>query len=237
MNREASRIGSIAAIVCSGLALLFLAALHVLSPEYSPAWRMVSEYANGRYPWLLSLMFAAYGLSALALAYAIRGQTTTRGSKAGLVLLVLAGIGAASAAIFDLNQALLHELAGFLGIVCLPPAAVLISRTLVRLDPWAQARNAMLWASNLTWITVVLFVVSFIVMVATFAHALGGLPSAPPKEVPPGVVALVGWTDRLLVLSVWVWITTVAWLTIRSAEATSSPSTATGLGVNAGREG
>ena len=236
MNRDASRIGSIAAIVCAGLAMLFLIALHVLSPEYSPAWRMVSEYANGRYPWLLSLMFVAYGLSALALAFAIRGQATTRASKAGLVLLLLAGLGAASAAVFDLNQALLHELAGILGIVCLPPAAVLISRTLVRREPWSEATNIVLWAANLTWITVVLFVVSFFVMVVTFAHALGGLPSTPPKEVPAGVVALVGWTDRLLVLSAWAWITTVAWLTIRSAKATSARTTATVLSVNAGRE-
>jgi hypothetical membrane protein len=231
MNREASRAGSIAAMVCAGLALLFLAALHVLSPEYSPAWRMVSEYANGRYSWVLSLMFAAYGLSALALAFAIRAEATTRASKARLVLLVLAGAGAASASVFDLNQAILHELSGLLGIVCLPPAAVLISRTLIRREPWAQASTAVLWTAHLTWITVVLFVVSFIVMAATFAHALGGLPSAPPKEVPQGVVALVGWTDRLLVLSAWAWITTVAWIAVRLQKAPSGRATSTASGA------
>jgi|SRR5690348_8036076 len=231
MNRAASRAAAIVAMVCAGLALLFLAALHLLSPEYSPAWRMVSEYANGRYSWVLSLMFAAYGLSALALAYAIRAEATTRASKAGLVLLVLAGAGAASASVFDLNQALLHDLAGLLGVLCLPPAAVLISRSLVRREPWAQAGTAVLWTAHLTWITVLLFVVSFIVMVATFAHALGGLPSAPPKEVPPGVVALVGWTDRLLVLSAWGWITTVAWIAVRLREAPSGRATSSALGV------
>lgn len=45
---------SIFAIVA---AFLLLAALHLLSPEFPPSWRMVSEYAFGHYPWVLSLMF------------------------------------------------------------------------------------------------------------------------------------------------------------------------------------
>lgn len=234
MNRPLSISAFAVAISCVGLAVIFLAALHLLSPEYSPAWRMVSEYANGHYPWVLSLMFAAYGLSALALAYAIRRQMRTRSSQVGLVLLVLAGIGAASASIFDLNQALLHDLAGLLGIGCLPPAAVLISRALVKSEPWSSARQALRWTAHLTWITVVLFVVSFIVMVATFAQALGGLPSAPPTEVPAGVVALVGWTDRLLVISAWAWIATVAWLAIRFRSRTTTAPASSAI---AGAEG
>jgi len=31
--------------------------LHVLSPEFSPSRRVISEYALGHYPWVLSLMF------------------------------------------------------------------------------------------------------------------------------------------------------------------------------------
>ena len=47
------------AIGAAAAALMLLACLHVLSPEFDPAWRMMSEYANGRHAWLLSLMFAA----------------------------------------------------------------------------------------------------------------------------------------------------------------------------------
>lgn len=36
---------------CAGVTLVLLLALHVLSPEFSPAWHMVSEYGNGRYEW------------------------------------------------------------------------------------------------------------------------------------------------------------------------------------------
>ena len=56
---------AVLAIVAAGLAVALLATLHVLSPEFSPAWRMISEYGNGHYEWVLSLMFVAWGVSAL----------------------------------------------------------------------------------------------------------------------------------------------------------------------------
>src|SRR5579864_2014985 len=49
------------AILATSAAIVFLAALHVLSPEFSPSWRMISEYAFGHYAWLLSLMFLSWG--------------------------------------------------------------------------------------------------------------------------------------------------------------------------------
>jgi hypothetical protein len=51
------------AIAGAGAVLLLLAGLHVLSPEFDPSFRVVSEYANGRYSWVLSVMFAAWALS------------------------------------------------------------------------------------------------------------------------------------------------------------------------------
>ena len=55
------------AILATSAAIVFLAALHVLSPEFSPSWRMISEYAFGHYAWLLSLMFLSWGLGTWAL--------------------------------------------------------------------------------------------------------------------------------------------------------------------------
>jgi hypothetical protein len=73
-----SLLAAFSAIAAASAALLMLASLHVLSPEFSPSWRMVSEYANGRYGWVLSLMFAVWGFSSLAVAFAIRSQMKTR---------------------------------------------------------------------------------------------------------------------------------------------------------------
>jgi Protein of unknown function (DUF998) len=107
----------------------------------SPAWRMISEYANGQYGWVLSLMFAAYGVSSFALAFAIRSQATTRRAKIGLVVLNMSGLGQASAGLFDLNQVVPHELSGMLGILGLPIAAMCISPTLAAIPQWAAARK------------------------------------------------------------------------------------------------
>jgi hypothetical protein len=104
------------AIVCSIAAFILLLSLHLLSPEYSLAWRMVSEHADGQYGWVLSLMFAAYGLGELALAVALCARSV---SRLGLVFLSLSGVGATSAAVFDLSRPALHDAAGVIGIVCL----------------------------------------------------------------------------------------------------------------------
>src|SRR5262249_60928850 len=79
--RRISALAAALAITAAVAAAIPLGALHVLSPEYSPAWRMVSEYANGHYAWVLSLMFAAYGLSTLAVAFAIRSQLYGRAGR------------------------------------------------------------------------------------------------------------------------------------------------------------
>ena len=50
-----SQIGEPAAwlaILATVATLLLLATLHVLSPEFSPSWRVVSEYAFGHYAWV-----------------------------------------------------------------------------------------------------------------------------------------------------------------------------------------
>lgn len=207
-------VAYVLSIAFAGLAVLLLVALHVLSPEFSPAWRMVSEYANGHHAWVLSLMFFTYGLSVLALAYAIRTRMTTRSGKVGVVLLAVSGAAAASASVFDINQEVLHELAGILGIAGLPAGAMLVTRVVARQEPWSTARTLLLWMANLTWISVVLWIASFVLMVVTFINVLGALPTSVPKEVPSGAIALVGWTNRLLLLCAWAWVAAVAWVGI-----------------------
>ncbi len=73
---------------------------------------MIIEYADGRYASVLSAMFAVYGLCSLALAFGIRSQLPTRTGRIGLAALVMSGVGQCAAAVFDLNQELLHDLAG-----------------------------------------------------------------------------------------------------------------------------
>ena len=107
----AARLAFAAAAAC----LLLLASLHILSPEFDPGWRMVSEYAYGHYGWVLSLMFLAWGISAWALAAAIWSRVPTKAGKVGLWFLIIAGMGEVLASVFDITHDTGHTIAGILG--------------------------------------------------------------------------------------------------------------------------
>ena len=202
------RLSSVSAIG----SLLSLGALHLLSPEFAPSWRMVSEYANGQYGWVLSLMFAFWAVSSWALAYTLWPQVKTTGGKVGLFFLITAGVGEAMGGLFDINHPL-HGLAALIGILSLPIAAMLISVNLSRIQPWAGAKKALLWTANLTWVSVVLMAVTFILLIVTFTQAGGDMTAEATTitTLPVGVIALVGWANRFLVFAYNGWVMTVAW--------------------------
>jgi Protein of unknown function (DUF998) len=212
------------AIAAAAAVLLLLASLHILSPEFDPSWRMGSEYANGHYGWILSLMFASWAVSSWALAFAIQSQVRTIAGKIGLVFLIAAGVGEAMASVFDINHQPLHAIAGYIGILSLPVAAMLISVRLSRIQPWSAAKKALLWTANLTWVSVVLLIATFIVMIVTYTQAGGKIdPQAKVIVLPPGVITAVGWANRLLIVVYCVWVMTVAWQAIKVRGQKSSP--------------
>lgn len=202
------------AIATAATALLLLASLHVLSPEFNPAWRMVSEYAYGQYAWVLSLMFLAWGMSAWAVAVALWSHVRTNAGKVGVGFLVIAGIGEAMASVFDITHDTGHSIAGLLGFG-FPIAALLVSVSLGRTQAWHGAKKPLLWIANLSWISVVLLGATLVLMSVQFAKANGGqLPQHAPTSLPPGVIGLDGWADRLFVLSNCLWVFVAAWQTI-----------------------
>jgi hypothetical protein len=213
---QISSASSFLAIGMSVAVLVLLVSLHFLSPEFNPAWRMVSEYANGKYPMILSAMFFLWGAASWILAYTLWPHVQTTAGKIGLLFLVLAGIGEAMAAVFDINHKL-HGLSAMIGIPSLSIAAMLISVALVRTESWSIARNSLLWTANLTWVSILLMGIAFAVMMATYAQA-GGDVSASAEVVttlPEGVIALVGWANRFLIVVYCSWVMTVAWYSIK----------------------
>jgi hypothetical membrane protein len=211
-------IGALLAMVTAAATLLLLVCLHILSPEFDPSFRMVSEYALGHYGSLLSLMFLAWGMSAWALALALWSQVKTRAGKVGWWFLVIAGLGEALASIFDITHDPGHSIAGILGIVGFPIAALLLSVSLGRTQAWHGARLPLLWMANLNWISVVLLVATLVLMTVQFAQVYGGhLPQHAPAHLPAGVLGLDGWADRLIVLSNCLWVFVAAWQAMKLA--------------------
>jgi len=211
--------GARLAIAAASAALLLLVSLHVLSPEFDPSWRMVSEYALGHYGWVLSLMFLAWGISSWALAVAIWSQVKTKAGKVGLWFLVIAGIGEAMASVFDITHDTGHSIAGVLGVGGFPIAALLLSVSLGRTQAWRGAKKPLLWIANLSWISVVLLGATLVLMTVQFAQANGGqLPQHAPAQLPAGVLGLDGWADRLFVLSNCLWVLVAAWQAMKLAD-------------------
>src|SRR6266700_1363611 len=211
--------GALLSIVAVAAVLLLLASLHVLSPEFDPSFRMVSEYALGHYGWVLSLMFLAWGMSSWALVVAIWSQVKTKAGKVGRWFLVSAGLGEAMASVFDVTHDLGHSIAGVLGLGGFPIAAVLLSVSLGRLHAWRGAKSLLLRIANLSWISVVLLGTTLVLMTVQFAQVNGGqLPQHAPTQLTAGLLGLEGWADRLFVLSNCLWVLVAAWQAMMLAD-------------------
>ena len=157
-------------------------------------------------------MFLAWGISSWTLAVAIRSQVNTRAGKVGWWLLVIAGLGEAMAAVFDVTHDVGHGIAGLLGVLGFPIAALLLSVSLGRLEAWRPPKKALLWLANLSWISVVLLVATLVLMTIQMTKANGGhLPQHAPTRLPPGVLGLDGWADRLIVLTNCLWVIVAGW--------------------------
>jgi hypothetical membrane protein len=215
---------ALAAAGLSALTLLALALLHVLSPEFQPSWRMVSEYANGRQGWLLALMFTSWALSTWLLAYALFPLAPSRLAMFGIVLLIVAGVGEAMAAAFDVNHPL-HMHAAILGMNGLPIAALLIGVSFARAGHWGTSRRLMMLLSNLPWISVVMMAIAMAMFIASLSGAGVAITaqSKPLAELPAGVTSFGGWANRLLILAYCSWAIGAA-LCLRSG-VSASPST------------
>jgi hypothetical protein len=208
-NRPNIEVAATIAIAMAVVTLLLLASLHLLSPEFDPSFRMVSEYAFGHYSWVLSLMFAVWGISSWSLAAALRSEVKTRAAGIGWWLLVIAGVGEAMAGLFDVTHEAGHGIAGLLGVLGFPVAALLLSVNLGRLEPWRASKKALLWLANLNWISIALLVATLVLMTIQMTRVNGGhLPQHAPRQLPPGVLGLDGWADRLIILTNCLWVIT-----------------------------
>lgn len=202
---------AIAAIIASAICL---ASLHVTSPEFDPSWRMVSEYANGRTPVLLTAMFFTWAVASAALAVAVLPIAGGWLGKAGLGCLVLAAIGQTMGGLFDINHPL-HGPAAMIGVPSLCVAAVLATMAMARqagmeAPPW--------WSAHLPWVSFALMIAAMMLFFSAL-KAVGFDMSAqtgPLQTLPEGVSAWLGWANRLLFATTYLWVVLAALAVVRS---------------------
>ncbi len=207
---------AIAAVAAAGLSCGALILLHGFSAEFSPSWRMVSEYANGRLPWLLAIVFVAWAASYIALATALSPLRATTLGKIGLAFLLLAAIGQAMGGLFDINHSL-HGPAAMIGIPSLCIAAVIVTMALARR---ADIGAPPLWSAHLPWVALVLMSGAFALFISSLQSAgvdMSG-QSAPLSELPDGVTSFVGWANRLVFAAFYLWVVLTALVVINAVD-------------------
>jgi hypothetical protein len=200
-------------LICGGLSLLCLLGLHVTSAEFHPSWRMISEYSLGRHKWLLTTFFLLWASSSLFLSALLWGQVESGWAKFGVMLLVLSAIGEALGGLYDMRHKL-HGVAFGLGVPSFPISALLIGYHLAGAEGWNEYAGAILFVSHLTWISVVAMGIAMVMMIAGFKRA--GVPVgpgvSPPERLSPGVIAIGGYLNRVLVLCDIGWLLLVTWI-------------------------
>lgn len=196
---------AILTIAFCALSIVCLIALHFTSPEFQPSWRMVSEYALGKYKGLLTAFFTLWSLGSFTTCFLLWNQISGTAASVGLILLFISSLGGLMGGLFDAKHKL-HGLAALLGVPTLPIAAMLIGYNL------SPASSTILLVSHATWIAFLIMAVAMIVMMNGFKKA--GIPmgpdATPPDHVPDGVIALAGYANRLLILCNMGWLIAVA---------------------------
>lgn len=194
---------AIGATLVSALALV---ALHFLSPQFHPSWRMVSEYANGNHRWLLTVVFLTWALGSFALALALLPSGSGWVGALGLLFLVLAGVGEAMGGLFDINHRL-HGASSAIGVPALPVAAILLTLAARRAGLDVPA-----WAGVLPILSVAVMAMSMAMLFSSLKAAgiTMSANSQPLAGLPDGVSAWNGWANRLVFATYFLWVVLAA---------------------------
>ena len=149
------RGSNLLAIVALGGSGCFVASALLLPAvsEYGIRRDFISELAIGRYGFVQTLAFLAFGIGALALAAGLRKTTRgSWGSTVGSILVGLFGIGVLLDAVFPIDPGVqmmtvagtVHLMAALGAFVCMIAAMFVFSRTFTQSARWRSLRSVSL---------------------------------------------------------------------------------------------
>jgi hypothetical membrane protein len=200
------------AIISGVLSVGCLFILHLVSPEFKPSWRMISEYALGKHKWLITLFFLFWALCAVLAAYLLWNLVSATWAKIGVALVFISGIGALMGALFDVKHKH-HGLAFLLGVPTLPIGALIVSYHLARQNNWSDYETPVLLSAHAVWISLIVMAVSMMILFSGFKKAgvAFGPNVQPPEKLPSGVIGINGYANRILVLCYIGWLVLIAY--------------------------
>lgn len=155
ISADDSRGSNLFAIASLGGSGCFVASALLLPAvsEYGIRQDFISELAIGRYGFVQTLAFVAFGTGALALAAGLRRSTKgSWGSLAGSILVGLFGLGVLLDAAFPIDPGgqmttaagTVHLMAALVAFVCMVLAMFVFSRTFKQSARWRSLRSVSL---------------------------------------------------------------------------------------------
>ncbi|WP_260703343.1 DUF998 domain-containing protein [Edaphobacter flagellatus] len=151
-------------IACFTYAVLALLLLHILRPDYAPAHHMISDYAVGRYGWVMTTCFLAMSCGCLMLLLGLlRSGPVVIAARIGALLLGVASVGLVVSAIFPTDVQLpqtrageIHDMSFLVNIGSTVLAIVLLSASFGSQPRWRPYRRTALVLAGLVVLSVVL---------------------------------------------------------------------------------
>jgi uncharacterized protein DUF998 len=196
-----------ASIGATALALIALAALHILKPDIDPSRTMISKYALGRHGWVMALCFASFALASACLFTTLVANPPSLLGRIGLAFLLLAAVGLAMAARFPMDpvstppkqmsfSGKMHGLSFLIGVPCQILAVLLLS---LALGTQTSAELLLLVLTSVIWLSL-LIMITIMLMVG---------PGKPPN--PDGPERFLGLPNRLFMVAYGLWLVAAAW--------------------------
>jgi hypothetical protein len=207
------------AMSSAGVFVLLLSSLHVVRADLDPSWHMISEYGVGASGWMMTAAFLALASAFFTLMLSLRPIARGWLGVAGLVLLLMASLGAAMGGLFPMDPAgtpheqisrsgALHGVSFMLGVPSTLLGVTFINARLWRDVRWHSARVMLLSTAGLVWLTLAVFAISMVTYIGRGAI---------------GPQFLVGWQNRALVLAWALWIVALSWRVRTAARSDAHP--------------
>jgi hypothetical protein len=195
------------AMVMAATFVILLAILHVVRADLDPRLHMISEYGVGSSRWLMSTAFFALAAALFSLMLVFLGSAQGWLGLSSVVLLGMAGIGAAMGGLFPMDpmgtlpehfstSGKLHGVAFMIGTPGTLLGVTLLTAYLWRDPDWNSAHSMLLATAALVWLTAIVFGASMAILL---------------RKRAAGPDFVVGWQNRALVLAWAVWVFALAW--------------------------
>jgi hypothetical protein len=195
-------------IVMAATYQVLLIILIFLRPDIHPYSNTISEWAIGKFGWLMQVAFFCSALSYLFLFLALRKETHGILGKIGLALLFICFVGTAGAGAFvtdpyppdfTITRTLIHSILGISAMIFLPFAALVINFNLIRNNAeWIKEKNQL---KLIAFLPLIAFI-GFIIHLNIFVIPLG--ENAVGENVP------IGYPPRIMFLVYHIWLIMLA---------------------------